>query len=270
MSTPDQSLDFSNFPSLYERCLVGPLFQPWAKLLVERVAPARGERVLDVACGTGIVARTVRARLGPSAPILGVDVSPLMLAVAREVAPDIEWRLGDATNLPLADGERFDVVFCQQGLQFMSDRPAAAREFRRALASGGRVAVATWRPDEEMPLFQQLRGIAEQHVGPITDHRHGFSDAAALAGLLSEAGFTDVQVQTFADTTRFDDGPLFARLNTMALMGMSPAAKTMAETSRAELVATIVDECVQHVLPRYADGTGIAFANCTNVATARA
>jgi ubiquinone/menaquinone biosynthesis C-methylase UbiE len=270
MSTPEQSLDFSNFAALYERFLVGPLFQPWAKLMVDRAAPAHGERVLDIACGTGIVARTVRARLGPAALIVGVDVSPLMLAVAREVAPDIQWRLGDATNLPLAIGEQFDIVFCQQGLQFVADRPAAAREFRRALVRGGRVAVATWRSDDEAPMFQQLRGVAEQHVGPITDQRYGFSDGSVLASLLSEAGFTDVQVQTLADTTRFDDGPLFARLNTMALMGMSPAAKAMTEASRAELVTTIVEESVQHVLPRYADGTGIAFANCTNIAIARA
>jgi ubiquinone/menaquinone biosynthesis C-methylase UbiE len=270
MSTPHQSLDFSNFASLYERFLVGPLFQPWARQLVERAAPANGERVLDVACGTGIVARTARARLGPAALIVGVDVSPPMLAIAREVAPDIQWRLGDATNLPLAVGERFDVAFCQQGLQFIPDRPAAVREFRRALARGGRLVVATWRPDVEIPIFPQLRAVAERHVGPIADQRHAFADAAALTSLLSDAGFTDVQVQTLADTTRFDDGPLFARLNTMALMGMSPAAKAMAEPARAELVTTIVEECVQQVLPRYADGTGIAFANCANVATGRA
>jgi ubiquinone/menaquinone biosynthesis C-methylase UbiE len=270
MSAPAQSLDFSNFAAIYERFLVGPLFQPWAKVLVTRIAPVSGERVLDVACGTGIVARTVRARLGLDVAIVGVDLSPVMLATARQMAPDIDWRQGNATSLPLGDGEQFDVVFCQQGLQFVPDKPAAAREFRRALAGGGRLGVATWRPDEEIPMFRQMRAVAERHVGPISDHRHSFADADALAGLLTDAGLGDVRVQTIADTTRVDDGPLFARLNTMALMGMSPAAKAMSEDDRAAVVTTIVEECVQEVLPRYADGTGIAFANCTNLATAYA
>ena len=270
MSTPVPSLDFSNFAAIYERFLVAPLFQPWAAVMVARAAPASGERVLDVACGTGIVARTVRARLGSAVSIVGVDLSPAMLAAARQAAPDIDWREGNATNLPLAPGEQFDVALCQQGLQFVSDKPAAAREFRRALADGGRLAVATWRPDEEIPMFRQLREVAEAHVGAISDVRHSFADAEALASLFTEAGFNDVTVQTVSDTTRFDDGPLFARLNTMALMGMSPAAKAMGEEDRTQVVARIVEDCVQHVLPRYADGTGIAFANRTNLVTARA
>jgi ubiquinone/menaquinone biosynthesis C-methylase UbiE len=270
MSLPAQPLDFSNFAVLYERFLVGPLFQPWAKVLIDRIAPARGERVLDVACGTGIVARTVRARLGPDAAIVGVDLSPAMLAAARQAAADIDWREGTATNLPLGDGERFDVVVCHQGLQFFPDKPAAAREFRRALVEGGRLGVATWRPDAEIPMFRQLRAVAERHVGAITDQRHGFAEAEALASLLTDAGFSSVRVQTLADTTRFDDGPMFARLNTMALIGMSPAAKALNEDDRASLAAAIVEECVQDVLPRYADGTGIAFTNCTNIATGHA
>jgi ubiquinone/menaquinone biosynthesis C-methylase UbiE len=270
MSSPAQSLDFSNFAAIYERFLVGPLFQPWARVMVARVAPMPGERALDVACGTGIVARTVRERLGSAASIVGVDLSPAMLAAARQAAPDIDWREGNATSLPLAAGEQFDVAFCQQGLQFVSDKPAAARELRRALTAGGRLAVATWRPDDEIPIFRQMRETAEGHVGAIVDQRHSFADAEALAALLSDAGFRDVTVQTLDDTTRFDDGPLFARLNTMALMGMSPAAKAMDEPDRARVVAAIVEDCVQRVLPRYADGTGIAFANCTNLATARA
>jgi ubiquinone/menaquinone biosynthesis C-methylase UbiE len=270
MSAPVHSLDFSNFAAIYERFLVGPLFQPWAKALVARGAPAPGERVLDVACGTGIVARTVRARLGSAVSIVGVDLSPAMLAAARLAAPDIDWREGNASSLPLAAGEQFDVVFCQQGLQFVPDKPAVAGEFRRALANGGRLAVATWRSDEEIPMFRQMREVAEGHLGAIADQRHGFADAEALGALLTDAGFTDVSVETIADTTRFDDGPLFARLNTMALMGMSPAAKAMSEDDRTQLAARIVEDCIERVLPRYADGTGITFANCTNLATARA
>src|SRR5690606_32938969 len=110
--------------------------------------------------------------------IVGVDVNPEMLAVARRIAPGIDWREGNATELPLREDERFDVVVCQQGLQFFADKPAAAAQLRRALETGGRLAVATWRPDSEIPLFLELRRTAERHLGPITDFRHGYGDAA--------------------------------------------------------------------------------------------
>jgi ubiquinone/menaquinone biosynthesis C-methylase UbiE len=270
MCSPAQSLDFSNFAAIYEGCFVGPLFQPCANLLVARLAPCCSERALDVACGTGVVARTVRARLGPAASIVGVDVNPVMLAMARQFAPDIDWREGDATTLPLADGERFDVVFCQQGLPLFGEKPAAAREFRRALTGGGRLGVATWRPDAETPVFRQMRAVVEQYVGPIADPRHSCATAEALLGLLETAGFTNVQIETLAVTTKFPDGPLFARLNTMALIEMSPAAGTLRELDRTRLVDDVLQECLRDVLPYYADGPGIVFVNRMNLATARA
>lgn len=270
MSQPAPSLDFSNFAAIYEQFLVGPLFRPWAETIVARVRPVPGDRVLDVACGTGIVARTVRSRVGPDVTVVGVDVSPGMLAVARDRAPDVDWREGNAMDLPLADDERFDVVVCHQGLQFFPDRTAGARQFRRALVPGGRLAVATWRPDDEIPLFREMRSVAERHLGPIADQRHAFADADRLAELLVDAGFHDVEVETLGDTTRFEDGPTFARLNTMALVGMSPAAKAMDDVQRAGVVEAIVEQCVRQVLAHYADGGGIAFANRTNLATARA
>jgi ubiquinone/menaquinone biosynthesis C-methylase UbiE len=268
--SPVQSLDFSNFAAVYDDCFVGPLFQPGANMLVSRLAPSGGERALDVACGTGIVARTVRARLGSAVSIVGVDVNPVMLAMARHFAPDIEWREGNATTLPLGDGEQFDLVFCQQGLPFFAERPAAARQFRRALTAGGRLGVATWRPDDEIPVFRQIRAVAEQYLGPIADQRHSFADAEPLVRLLQQAGFMDVQVETRAVTTRLPDGPLFARLNTMALLGMSRRADALSEPERSRLAAKIFEQCVQRVLPYYADGPGVVIVTRMNVATARA
>lgn len=269
MSLPPYALNQISFPELYERFLVGPLFRPWAEVLIERTAPGPGDRVLDVACGTGVVARLARARLGPNGRVAAIDLSAPMLAMARSVAPEIDWREGNAQSLPLADGEQFDVVFCQQGLQFFPDRPAAAREFRRALAPNGRLAVATWRSDDEIPMFRELRAVAEQYLGPITDQRHAFGETAALQALLEDAGLRDVRVETLSGVTRFDDGNVFARLNTMALTGMSSAAKGMSDEERRRAVSAIVEEC-QPVLSRYAAGSGIAFETRTNVATARA
>ena len=123
----------TTFPEIYERILVGPLFRPFAEQLVTRLAPHRGDSAIDVACGTGICARIVRERLGPEAPIVGIDIAPAMLAVARTVEPTIHWREGSATSLPVGPAERFSVLTCHQGLQFMPDKQAAIHEMRRVL-----------------------------------------------------------------------------------------------------------------------------------------
>ena len=115
----------ATFPQIYERALVNPLFRPWADALLTQVALRRSERVLDVACGTGIVARLARERAGSAAKVVGIDVAEPMLEMARSVAADIDWRVGDAAALPLQPGEQFDVVVCQQGLQFFPDRAGA-------------------------------------------------------------------------------------------------------------------------------------------------
>src|SRR5215471_17885468 len=130
------------FTEIYERVLVGPLFRPFAEQLVTRVGLTRSDTLIDVACGTGIVARVARERLGPEARIVGVDVAPAMLAVARTVDPTIDWREGNAVALPVSAGEEFTVLTCHQGLQFMPDKLAAVRDMRRVLAPGGRVAIA--------------------------------------------------------------------------------------------------------------------------------
>src|SRR5258706_7984540 len=121
-------------PEVYERELVPAVFGVWAPILVELAQPRRGERVVDVACGTGIVARIVAARVGPTGAVVGVDLNPGMLSVARSVAPTdsrsnapLQWQEASADKLPFPDGS-FDVVYCQFGLQFFADRAAALRE----------------------------------------------------------------------------------------------------------------------------------------------
>jgi SAM-dependent methyltransferase len=96
-----------SFPELYEQALVGPLFQPWVDPLLGEVELRSGDRVLDIACGTGIVARFVKERLDAQGLVVGVDMYPQMLAVARRIAPIIDWRQGDVGALPLREGERF-------------------------------------------------------------------------------------------------------------------------------------------------------------------
>jgi ubiquinone/menaquinone biosynthesis C-methylase UbiE len=266
MSMP--AVNQPNFPEIYERELVEPLFRPWAEILLDRTGLSAGDRVLDVACGTGIVARLARARVGGRGRVVGVDVNPQMLAVARAVAPEIEWREGSAESLPVEAGERFDAVLCHQGLQFFPDRPGAVRQMRRVLVPNGRLGVATWRPVDAIPFIQEMQRVAERHVGAIADRRHGFGDGAAIQQLLVDAGFTEVQVETVSHRIRFADRLTFVRLNAMAIVGMSAAAPTLGDEQRAQAVATIAQESSGSLKP-YSDGNGIAFELSSIVATAR-
>jgi len=268
MVLPSYATNQVSFPEMYERWLARPLFRPWAEIALDRVKLSSGDRVLDIACGTGVVARVAKERLGGSGCVVGVDLSPDMLAVARAAEPSIEWREGNAVALPLHEQEHFDVVVCQQGLQFFPDKPAAITQMRRALKKGGRLAVSTWRSDDEIPFFRELRRVAERHLGAIADRRHSFGDASPLEALLREKGFEDVQARTISRTIRFENGEPFLRLNTMALIGMSAAGKAMDEREQKRIVETIISESAP-VLSLYASGSGIAFDLTTNLVTAK-
>src|SRR5258706_2303458 len=142
---------------VYEKELVPAIFGPWARLVVDLADPKKGDRVLDVACGTGIIARMVADRVGPTGAVVGVDLNPGMLKVARTVwssgsrsGAQVEWQEASADKLPFPNAS-FNVAYCQLGLQFFADRPAALREMHRVLASGGRLAVMVWRGREERP-----------------------------------------------------------------------------------------------------------------------
>lgn len=259
----------SSPPELYERFLVEPLFRPFAEELLNRVRVAENDRLLDVACGTGIVARLARQVVGGRGRIVGVDASPAMLAQARAVAPSIDWREGDAARLPVGDDEAFDVLTCHQGLQFFADRPAAIREMRRVLVPGGRLAVATWLPVGDIPLMRDLQKVAERHLGTFVDRRHSFGDADAIRRLLADGGFGAIRIETVTRTIRMNDGPVFPRLNTMAIVGMSAAAKAMSEEQRTQVIAAITNDTVDAVRP-YLDGKEVVFDLLSNIAIARA
>ena len=258
-----------SFPEIYEQALVGPLFQPWVQPLLEDVELRSGDRVLDIACGTGIVARIAKERLGSTGTVVGVDLNPQMLAVARRVAPTIDWREGDAGALPLRDGEDFDVVLCQQGFQFFPDRAAGARQMHRALVKGGRLGVSTWRPDEESPVLRELRAIAERHVGPIADRRHSLGDPGPLEAVLRETGFREVRSKHFSRTIRFHDGSVFVRLNAMALVNMSTQASTFDDEGRERIIDVIVSDSAEFIRS-HTDDAGFAYEIGTNVVRATA
>jgi ubiquinone/menaquinone biosynthesis C-methylase UbiE len=191
-----------NIAEVFEKILVPGIFDRYARELVDRARPiGPSDRVLDLGCGTGIVARVLRERLGGAARITGLDAAPPMIAMAKSVAPELDFREGNAMALPFED-HSFDLVLSQQMLQFVPDRPLALREARRVLAPGGRLLLSTWRPRTHAPLHDALVKLAEKHLGPANDKRYSL-DGDELRTLVIETGFKDVRIATATLTEQY-------------------------------------------------------------------
>ena len=191
----------------YQRYFVPTIATPVSVGLLDAADLQTGERVLDVACGTGVIARLAAEQVGPGGSVTAIDVAPDMISVAKSTAsstaPHIEWHVSDAASLPLAD-ESYDVVLCQMGLMFMEDRTAALAEMRRVVVPGGRVVVNT--PGAIQPAFVAMEQAIVEHINPDLGGfvRAVFSmhDPDALATLLRDAGLRDVSATV--STTRLE------------------------------------------------------------------
>jgi SAM-dependent methyltransferase len=231
--------------TVYDEILVPRLFNPWGQRLLDGVGVAPGASVLDVACGPGTVARLAAARAGRSGHVTACDFSPAMLGVAAAKAPlegaaDITYRLCPADALDVPDGG-FDVVVCQQGLQFFPDRVAALTEMRRAVKPGGRAGVSVWCAIEESPFFVALAGAVGEVFGKEAELGYragpwGLTARDELARLFDDAGFTDVRVTRETLPVVFEGGPaqILASLATSAL---GPQVAALDDQGRADLVA---------------------------------
>ena len=191
---------------VYEEFFVPALFQEWAPRVVSAAGVGPGQRVLDVACGTGVVAREAARRVEPGGSVAGLDRNDDMIAVARRVSPALEWRLGRAEALPFGDGS-FDAVLCQFGLMFFDDRVTTLREMSRVLKPGGRTTVAVWDALESSPGYAAMARLLQRLFGDrVADQlRFPFAlgSAEALRSLFREAGMRHVGLQTLSGMARF-------------------------------------------------------------------
>jgi ubiquinone/menaquinone biosynthesis C-methylase UbiE len=240
-----------------------------AALLVDLAALQPGERVLDVACGTGAVARLAVHAVGPTGQVVGLDHAPAMLAVARTVPlpPEgaIQWQTGDAGALPFPEAV-FDVVCCQQGLQFVPDRVAALREMHRVLVPGGRVVLGVWQAIEHNPVAAAFSAAVARYVSPEAGRRarapFTLGDATVLHTLLTEAGFRDVVIRTAVRTTRFVAFDAYV-LRAMVTSPLAAVFAHLEEPTRAALVRE-----VGTALQAYRDGAGLALPIATHLVKA--
>lgn len=191
---------------IYEEFFVPALFAEWGSRLADAADVKSGDRVLDIACGTGTLARTVAERVGQSGSVVGLDVNEGMLAVAKLRAPHIEWRQGRAEALPF-ETQRFDAVVSQFGLMFFEDRVKALQEMVRVLRPNHSLAVAVWDALPRSPgyaelvaLLQRLFGdeVANALISPFV-----LGDVATLRALCDEAGLPNAQIVTHIGRARF-------------------------------------------------------------------
>lgn len=238
----------------------GPaVFAPWARVLLEYAAPQPGERVLDLACGTGTVARHAAPVVGATGKGVGVDINPDMLAVARSrpapAGAPIEWRAGDATSLDLPD-DAFDLVLCQQGLQFFPERAAAVREIRRVLTDTGRVVLSVWQALDRHPVFEALCEAEARYLDvPISDVASPWSlpSAGEVRALLSEAGFRRIEIVTRSLDARFAAPDRFVELTVLAGAAVVPTFDHEDSAARLALTEAVARE-IEPVVRRYRSG----------------
>jgi ubiquinone/menaquinone biosynthesis C-methylase UbiE len=230
----------------YERFMVPTLFAPAAEHIIELARPKPGDRVLDVGCGTGIVARRITARVSPHGSVTGLDPNPAMLAVARATALDeglsIDWTLGAAELTSFPD-DAFDLVLSQFALMFFDDRPRALREMRRILAPGGKLAVSVWQGIDRHPFYQALDRAIARHLGTsAVGTIFALGDASELRRLIMEAGFQHVTVEPFAILATFPDPDAFLAGEIDVDTASIPAMQSLDGPARQALTAAIAEE----------------------------
>jgi ubiquinone/menaquinone biosynthesis C-methylase UbiE len=254
-------------PRNYERFFVPVIPRPLGEDLIQRAALRPGERVLDVACGTGLVMRLAAERVGAAGSVAGLDLNPGMLAVARSLVPSnatpVRWYESSAESMPIPD-ERFEVVLCQLGLQFIADQRAAMKEMYRVLAPGGRLLFNVPRPSA---FFDVLDAALERHVGPPAAQfvRAVFSmnDPAAIELMVTGAGFRQVATEIRETKLRLPSANEFL----WQYIHSTPLAAELTRMSKAELAA-LEREVVEKWKP-WASGGGLSYEQEIIVVTGR-
>jgi ubiquinone/menaquinone biosynthesis C-methylase UbiE len=206
MSASERGQVIGSAAEVYEEFFVPALFGEWASRIADAAEVQLGQHVLDVACGTGVLARTIADRVGSVGTVVGLDVNEGMLAVAERKAPQIEWRQGSAKDLPF-DANRFDAVVSQFGLMFFEDKAASLKEMVRVLRPGGRLAIAVWASLEHTPGYTAMVALLQRLFGEQAANglRMPFSlgNVPELQSLFATAGMLDAKITTLPGTARF-------------------------------------------------------------------
>ena len=247
------------------------MIEPLSAQLLRHAAPRAGEQVLDVGCGGGVTSAAYATEVGPSGQVLGLDVSAVILAVAREryaAIANLSFALGDAATMPL-DAESFDLVSSRFGLMFFADPVAAFTNLRVALRLGGRLAFICWRALDENPWMADCTRAAftvlprPEPQPPTAPGPFAFADAARLRDILGQSGYTDISIEPLNHL--LDLGSIDDAVRQMTRMG--PAASTFSTASAADQAAVVA--AIRAALTPHLNGASVRMASATWLVSAR-
>ena len=256
-------------PELYERYLVPAITSVWANDLLDRITPKRGESILDIACGTGVVAR-LAAQRGEAGRLVGIDPNTAMLAVARTKSAAIEWIEGSALDLPF-ETDSFDVVLCQLGLQFFPDGALALKEMVRVLRPKGRAGFSVYSAIERTPAAHAFVQALDKHLGAASSRtkrsEHLSCDAKEIGTWAKQAGFDVVDVAIVTKYITFPSMPDYVRFQLTATP-MAALLKEKEATERERLIRLIADDAASRLDPSMLEGGRLTFPQESFVVTA--
>jgi SAM-dependent methyltransferase len=237
----------------YENLHVTALFQQWAPQMADAARIQPGHRVLDVACGTGVLARQILPIVGDSGSVAGLDASVGMLTVANQLSPSIDWQHGVAESLPFDDG-LFDAVVCQFGLMFFQDRLAALREMLRVLAPAGWLSIAVWESLENSEAYREEVELLERHAGREAADAlrapFALGSRDELSGLFHDVGMDSALIETNRGTARFPSVRMMVEAD---LRGWLPLMGVNLSESLIETILSNSEEALSQYVRK--DGT---------------
>lgn len=192
-----------NAAVVYEEFFIPAIFGQWAPQVADAARIGPGDRVLDVGCGTGILAREALGRVGTNGCVTGLDVNDSMLTVAKQQAPDIAWHQGDVANLPF-DDDSFDVVVSQFMLMFVADKAGALSEMGRVLQPGGRLSIAVWSDSDAYEILADIaRRRTSDDVAQTLTVPFSLGRPETLLGLFDQAGLKNARLESRDGWARF-------------------------------------------------------------------
>jgi len=248
----------------YEDLFVKGLFKEWTIRVMDAAQIRSGLRVLDVGCGTGVLARDAAMRLGPTGFVAGLDPSPGMLAVAKKLTPTVEWRQGRAESLPFPN-QSFDAAVSQFGLMFFSERQLAISEMLRVLKPQGRLAVAVWDSIDRIPAYAVEVALLERVAGERAANalRAPFvlGDRQELATLFEKAGTASVEITTQHGTARF---PSIRMMVEADLRGWLPVMDVVLPE---EQIQRILEEAEGDLKPYLNSDGSVVFESSAHIVT---
>lgn len=250
--------------SAYEALFVPALFGRWALIVADAARIQPGQRVLDVACGTGVLAREVATRVGSRGAVTGLDPSPGMLAVAERLAPSVAWREGVAESLPFAD-RSFDAVVSQFGFMFFRNRRLALREMVRVLSPGGRLAVAVWDSLDNNPAYAAevalLERVAGRRAADALRAPFVLGGRKELAALFADTGVASVEIRTHRGMARFPN------VRTMVEADLRGWLPVMGVVLPEEQIGHVLEEAEQVFRPYVTPEGTVAFDSPAHITT---